>query len=178
MHRMRGQRHLHPWPTPDPVPKLRRRQPVHTRPPEGQAMPPVQRGGPATRRSRGWRVKPIDQRVPHHPPLTPQKASETPRPPGQGGRVREEAHATTPHTATAHLDALGPVPPRPATTHFLGGRPRVREEARGRVPEALRPHPEGPGPALRDHSLLSGPRCRSEGKGREGSFCVAGAFCT
>ncbi len=35
---------------------------------------------------------------------------------------------------------------------------------RGRVPEALRPHPEGPGPALRDHSLLSGPRCRSEGK--------------
>ncbi len=40
----------------------------------------------------------------------------------------------------------------------------------GRVPEALRPHPEGPGPALRDHSLLSGPRCRSEGKGREGSF--------
>ncbi len=39
---------------------------------------------------------------------------------------------------------------------------------RGRVPEALRPHPEGPGPALRDHSLLSGPRCRREGKGREG----------
>ncbi len=44
------------------------------------------------------------------------------------------------------------------------------------VPEALRPHPEGPGPALRDHYLLSGPRCRSEGKGREGSFREAGAF--
>ncbi len=45
----------------------------------------------------------------------------------------------------------------------------------GRVPE-LRPHPEGPGPALHDHSPLSGPRCRSEGKGREGSFREAGLF--
>ena len=36
----------------------------------------------------------------------------------------------------------------------------------------------GPGLALRDHSLLSGPCCRSEGKGREGRFREAGAFCT
>ena len=64
-----------------------------------------------------------------------------------------------------------PTPPPPLPDPCRGPWPR------GRVPEALRPHPEGPGPALRDHSLLSGPRCRSEGKeGRESWPCCPYIF--